>query len=771
MRNLWTSRIDRTLAWCFYAIFFLVPLAMWPTTYELFEFNKMWTVFGFSLVILFLWTAKAAINKRFVLQRTPLDIPLALFVSAHIISYFVSIDPHTSWWGYYSRFNGGLLSILTYVFLYYAFASNLTTPVDAARKTLLSYKLLVVSFISGLIVAVWGFPSHFGYDPTCFLFRGELNVACWTEAFQPKARMFSTLGQPNWLATYLAILLPIALALGLNRANRIPESGEKKFLDRTKDFITDKNFAFSLLFFIFAFLFYIDTIWTDSQSGYLGLVAGLIVFIGLVKFQVFKTSRKRSFVKKFLTNLNIKSLAVIFLICIALALYLGTPIDRLNAFRIQSLLDRQAAAPAPTQQAVQEEAPPPAVELGGTDSGKIRLIVWRGAIDVFRANPLFGSGVETFAYAYYKYRPAEHNLTSEWDYLYNKAHNEYLNYLATTGAAGLGSYLLFIGWFLFTAVKSLYFKKGLEDNPERRLLAAALIGSFVAILVSNFFGFSVVIVNLFMFLIPILFFDLMNVLSDKKVFSFGTTPSLKAKDTISPGAATIILLAGLVMLYFEFVLLRFWLADKQYALGYNLNKVGEYIQASQPLINATQARPSEYLYQDELSVNYATLALLLAQQNDATQAAQFAQQAQQISDQVVNNHPNNVVFYKTRTRVFYALAQLDTKYLGEAIKSIERASELAPTDAKILYNKALLYDQKGERQKAINILEETVKLKPDYRDAYYAIALFYAQMAEEETNPAKTTEYKNKARENAEYIINKLGGKDDRQTQDLLNSL
>ena len=41
-----------------------------------------------------------------------------------------------------------------------------------------------------------------------------------------------------------------------------------------------------------------------------------------------------------------------------------------------------------------------------------------------------------------------HNLTSEWDFLYNKAHNEYLNYLATTGLFGLGSYLLFIGVFL-----------------------------------------------------------------------------------------------------------------------------------------------------------------------------------------------------------------------------------------------------------------------------------------------------------------------------------
>jgi O-antigen ligase len=75
------------------------------------------------------------------------------------------------------------------------------------------------------------------------------------------------------------------------------------------------------------------------------------------------------------------------------------------------------------------------------------------------ANPLFGTGVETFAFAYYTYRPAQHNMTSEWDYLYNKAHNEYLNYLATIGILGLGSYLLMIRSFSGLQLKSIFSKQ------------------------------------------------------------------------------------------------------------------------------------------------------------------------------------------------------------------------------------------------------------------------------------------------------------------------
>jgi O-antigen ligase len=62
--------------------------------------------------------------------------------------------------------------------------------------------------------------------------------------------------------------------------------------------------------------------------------------------------------------------------------------------------------------------------------------------------------VETFAYSYYNFRPAQHNQLSEWDYLYNKAHNEFLNFLSTTGAFGLATYLLIILWFSIFALKN-----------------------------------------------------------------------------------------------------------------------------------------------------------------------------------------------------------------------------------------------------------------------------------------------------------------------------
>jgi len=116
MRSDWISRIDSLIKWSFYALFFFVPLVMFPATYELFEFNKMWFVFGISILIFFLWASKMIISGQIEIRRTPLDIPIALFLASQIISTIVSIEPHVSLWGYYSRFNGGLFSMIAYIF-------------------------------------------------------------------------------------------------------------------------------------------------------------------------------------------------------------------------------------------------------------------------------------------------------------------------------------------------------------------------------------------------------------------------------------------------------------------------------------------------------------------------------------------------------------------------------------------------------------------------------------------------------------------------------
>src|SRR5690349_11344490 len=113
------SYCNKTIEYSFYVLFFLVPLVFSGDTSELFELNKMWLTFGITIIIGASWATKMIVQKQFSVQRTPIDILLLLFFLSQVISSIFSLDSHISWWGYYSRFNGGLLSTICYILLYY----------------------------------------------------------------------------------------------------------------------------------------------------------------------------------------------------------------------------------------------------------------------------------------------------------------------------------------------------------------------------------------------------------------------------------------------------------------------------------------------------------------------------------------------------------------------------------------------------------------------------------------------------------------------------
>lgn len=730
---------NKVIEYSFYALFLLVPLAFTSATSELFEMNKMWLTWGLTIVIAMFWFTKMVLQKKFFIQRTPLDIPIGLFLFSQIISTIFSLDPHTSLWGYYSRFNGGLLSMFSYVFLYYAFLSNFQTNATAMVK-----RSLLLSLASGLIVALWGLPSHFGFDPTCLMFRGHLDVSCWTADFMPRVRIFSTLGQPDWLAAYLAVLIPISLAYIISNWQ-------------------SKSWKFWTLVSL-ATLFYIDILYTQARSGFLGIWLSLLFFIAIYLWL------ERSKTKLFSVE-NLKSpLGISILGLLLITFIIGMPINQLRGFTLGGITSHFQKIQTPkNQNQPTSTSATSQVNMGGTESGDIRLLVWEGAINTWKSNPIFGTGVETFAFAYYKYKPVEQNLTSEWNFLYNKAHNEYLNYLATTGLFGLGTYLTMIVLFLVFCIK--YFASSIKEklqNNENLTLIVALIAAYVSILVTNFFGFSVVIINIYLFIIPAFIFILTQKIKTETA-PIQTNKAAKIENDSPIWQWTpifFILISGIFML---FSLIRFWQADIAFALGYNLDRALAYQQAYPNLHKAIELRDNEPVFKDELSLNDAIVAAELVtqkaqdastQQQAINVANSLAQEAINTSNEVVSQHPNNPVFWKTRVRLFFTLSQVDSRYLPRALDAIEKASILAPNDANILYNLGVLYGQNNNIDKGISALEKTISLKPNYKEAHYGLGLFYHQKALDKNGNVVDSNMQQKAVAQIQYILDHISSTD-----------
>jgi len=118
-------------------------------------------------------------------------------------------------------------------------------------------------------------------------------------------------------------------------------------------------------------------------------------------------------------------------------------------------------------------------ELIGRDY-QIRLGIWRDTISLIKANPVFGTGLGTFADAYKRHQ------TVFLSRLVDHGHNDYLQFAAELGIPG--ALLLFglILWVLRRGVSTVY---RLERGQEK-YVAFGCCGSIVAILFHSLADFN-----------------------------------------------------------------------------------------------------------------------------------------------------------------------------------------------------------------------------------------------------------------------------------------
>jgi O-antigen ligase len=654
----------------FISLFFFTPLVFTFSNSELFELPKMYLVYFFTIIITCLHLINSIKNRLPLFKKTFLNIPLILFFLSQLISTIISIDPYTSFFGYYSRLNGGLLSLVSYLLLYFVLISYL----DEKHKN----NLITFSLISGFLVSIFAIAEHFGIDKNL-----------WVQDVQ--SRVFSTLGQPNWLAAYLVILIPLSL---YKFSQSIP--------------------LFQKMFYSLAtFCFYLSLLFTKSKSGIIAAVISVSFYFCFILFKSLKSKTLK---------LNFLPFLPLILIFIISSLLIKNPI-------------KDFLSPPKLEIKSQEIS-----NLNITPSEDIRQIVWQGAVDLWKKYPVFGTGTETFAYSYYWTRPASHNLTSEWDFLYNKAHNEYLNFLATTGAFGLVTYLILILFSILALIK---------NNQKNRsvYLDIALLSSYLSILITNIAGFSVVIVSIFFFLIP-------------AFANSDVTESKEVNKDIKVGFSRIlsIILVILFHLYLISKILFFFIADISFAKSEDLDSKNDYLDAFQYLSVSLFLRPSESIYLSKSGLLSAKLAVVSASSQDKGDYEQYLKTAIDNSNQAIKISPANTNIWKERAQTFYFLSTIDSQYFEFSIDALYQITRLAPTDAKTYYLIGQFLESANLKTEAITYYQKAVDLKPNYDHAYFALGkIFFDQKnyASAKTNLELNLKYAPTNTE-AQNLINKI---------------
>lgn len=577
---------------------------------------------------------------------------LGIFLSTQILSFIFSIDKYVSFYGYYTRLNGGLLSLIFFFLLFIALSSVWE------KKFIL--KTLKISVFTSLAVSTIGILSKFNIDLVCFTLVQNIQNTCWTNQFRPSERIFSTLGQPNWLAAYLVVNTIFALF----------------FFFRSKKI----NLVYLAVFTINI----TAVVFTRSTSGILSLFASLSIFSFLL------LSKKQASLKKIAAFLSLSALVV--MIFIDKSYFIS---------RLKNLFPKSQKTSPALQENIDIVADP---EERITDSGKIRLIVWKGAIELWKKHPLLGTGPETFGISYFFTRPKEHNLTSEWNFIYNKAHNEFLNYLANTGIIGFLGFMSFLGAVFWTNIKKL--KKSSD------IVYIAVFSALTGIQVSNFFGFSTSTISLFTFTLPII---LLNYEKDKK-----TIRSPKKKINYFLSTTVAIFVASVF-----FFLYLFYRADLYYADGKSAMQSTEPIEATEKLNNAvsTLYHPE---YADALALSLADFYSLSNQISKEEKDSTLKDLSIYFNQKSIKDSPYNIKYLKTSGKISLIFYQIDKdpKILDWGISKLKKARSIAPTDVASFYSLLFLkfIRYQDNEQKLQEILQQQIPnlidLKPDYTPSH-----------------------------------------------------
>ncbi len=433
------TNYDKLITYILIAIIAITPLLYFPyvekgdlyptgiNQYQLIRYDniykpKITAVYYLVLLLAVIILLKQYYDKNKI--NTDLsNISIFLFLTFTILSTIFSKYYFQSIYGRPFRWEG-LITYISYVLIF-------ITAGYFIKKLKYLKKIIKYLFISGSIISIYGLIQFYGFD---FINRDPLRIN-WS-------RSFSTLGNPNFAASYIAIVLSLSLVLYIFSENK------------------EKIYRYGFL----SSLFFSFLIATSTRSALIGFLVSTIIFVSIFY--------------KYLKN-NFKKVVVIILIFITIFGVMDFGQQFYYSRRVLSLFtDVQTLAISDDDTEVEK-------------IGSKRFVIYKFSIPLLFKNPLLGSGPDTFDKVF---PHDEFNKLSEGTgrKIVDKAHNEYLQIGVTLGLPALLFYLLLLYNIYNKGFRAL--KKVKSKMSDLNIYHAALFMAVVSYTVTALFNISVVTV-------------------------------------------------------------------------------------------------------------------------------------------------------------------------------------------------------------------------------------------------------------------------------------
>lgn len=423
--------IDNLISYLILAILILIPLFFNTFTYITFESGKivLFRILTEALVLAFFAKIFLSSEIKTVKNGGYFYFSLVFLFLAQAVSTFFSDHFSVSFWGSYWRGMGFFTQLHLFAFAFIVF--NELPGSKAGMK-----KIFCSIAVSSSVVSLYGIAQLNGFDLFKWQETGILN------------RASSSLGQPNFMASFL--LLSIPLSVYLYRESR---SKLEKYL-----------------WLAFIFIGTWSLVLTFSRAAWIGAIVSAAVW-----FILFLYGKNR---KLFILSLS----AALLIIGAFLFLSFNRPVAIKSDDTLT--LGQRVASLANAYQG----------------SSMIRIYYYQAAAEIIRSAPLIGHGPDSQPLYFYKYYQPDYAVYEMINRYPDRSHNEFLDILITTGFLGLSAWLCL---FYFVLRKA---REYISGKVKEKFLVKLIIFSLSSFMISIMFGFfNITTAVYFWFLVALLY--------------------------------------------------------------------------------------------------------------------------------------------------------------------------------------------------------------------------------------------------------------------------
>ena len=701
-----TIKSNYFLRYFLYFLVFFLPLFFLPFSVEIFEFNKIFLLFTVSSLAFLVWIAKMIVVDRcLIFVKTPLDIPIFIFIFIVLLSTILSVDKISSVLGFYGRSSDSLMVYSSLVMLYFVGVNSAversTVFINSLVKVFLASSFVVIIVSLFYFLGIKLIPLDEAQFDSFNLVGGSLNILGIYLVSVVIIAFYYLLEVKNVFVKYLVYLFVVLSLILLAVIDFIPAwivLAISLLVSLVSIFMTQKQHS---------------RVYADGKSMRQCLIpTGLIVIISLAFAVTSLTFINKNVESNFKSSIISSSIKDRVMPSVD-----NGQIGAGNGFAKEIILDKKTAV---------------SIAIEGIKKDPISGIV--------------GTGPGTYLYNFSKFKPVEFNSSIFWSVRFDKAGSEIIEKVSTIGVLGVISYLLImilaVGMFLRTS-------KQIRNNNFVYLFSA-----WLSLLLFQFLYFESTTIKFV--------FWMLTIVLAVEYYSSRTQDArenilweFKIKKTNHIFYLSLLLVMTVSFAAFYYYQIRFYQAEVTYkntifaynkaVKDINLSRQGVWDildKSVEDLNGVIEKNPYNGTYKLYLSdIYFNRLAIVIQEESEKSEEEKnnqiIAREMKGVVDHAkdaADASPNNIVFQQKLGNIYaYMFNNIKIMDADEwAIKKYDRAISLEPTSpilytelGKIYISQYLESADEGKMNDAISEFEKALELKSDYLDTGFQLGLAY----------------------------------------------